>query len=103
MIPSLVKVRFLSTHVLPPSVLLKTPAGKVPSVVAVPLGGVLRKVKLPLHQAVLIIPLTYSAKRGGPTHPSFENFRLVAEDLLPRAAYPFLTATTCSSPVTRKK
>lgn len=35
---------------------------------------------------------------GVSTRPSFENFRMVAEEFLPRARYPFLTATTLLVP-----
>ena len=35
---------------------------------------------------------------GVPTRPSFENFRLIAEELLPRAGHPLLTATTLLVP-----
>jgi len=35
---------------------------------------------------------------GVPTRPSFENFRMVAEELLPAAGYPLLTATTLLVP-----
>ncbi len=35
---------------------------------------------------------------GVSTRPSFENFRMVAEEFLPRASYPLLTATTLLVP-----